>query len=580
MLKLLFLLLLLLKPASPKVVHSDLTMCPVSQMNIRFNESSYYYYPIDIYNHNHTEGDVISCAAYDDMFCRLESCQPLHYCPINKTFCPLVKENIIQSMHRASQASRSSICILKEKLMKNNENINVYVSGGSVTIGSFAGGCCSADGCISRTSEACSWSYRFTQWLNTTFPATVKYFNIGERGRSSVFMVDELATRLASVKAKPFTSSDIIFFDHSVNDNSGGSDTSGYAVENAMEILIRRVYFYSENQSLPTIIILDADPRPRTNVERYPYYEAYEKVGKHYNVPVWSYRDMALSHFSSVHQRHYVSFLNFTSNFIHGTHPGWPIHLFMADLYASIFQHDSNRWCDLSDSNNKAMYDTHLQQRRSTFAELPTPLSVNASFICDQELLSLSYDIVKQNLNPVGTYRFEPERAGWNLSVDKVGRTGGFIVTKEADAGAKVVFSMNISTTELVQKRIKFQLFLHFLRSYDNGGMCNYKPLSSCINDEHITGVVRVSVCNHAVQRDFFRKTWGYLDGRWEDYRTHRFSLPDRWAPDVNFFPYTLCTNFSEAKPTVEVTFHKGNDPERGNQKFKLMNIKVCRVTA
>ena len=93
-------------------------------------------------------------------------------------------------------------------------------------------------------------------------------------------------------------------------------------------------------------------------------------------------------------------------------------------------------------------------------------------------------------------------------------------------------------------------------------------------------GVVRVSVCNNTVQQSFFPKTQGYLDARWEDYRTHRFSLPDKWAPDVDFFPYTLCKDFPEARPTVEVTFHKRLDTERGNQKFKIMNIKVCRVTA
>lgn len=95
-----------------------------------------------------------------------------------------------------------------------------------------------------------------------------------------------------------------------------------------------------------------------------------------------------------------------------------------------------------------------------------------------------------------------------------------------------------------------------------------------------LLGLVRVSVCNQTVEKSFWPRTQGFLDGRWEDYQTHHYSLPDKWAPDVSFFPYTLCEGFKEPHPTVEVTFLKRIDAERGNQKFKLMNIKVCQVNA
>lgn len=361
--------------------------------------------------------------------------------------------------------------------MNKNEVINVFVSGGSVTVGNWAGGCCPAEGCSPKdslgfqlNSPPCTWSYRLAQWLNSTFEAHVNFYNIGDHGRSSVFMVDELATKLSAVQAKPFTSSDLIFLDHSVNDNAGGVDITGFSVENAMEMLIRRIYHHSEPKSLPTIVILDADPRPHNGIEQYPYYQAYEKVGRHYDIPVWSYRDSVLSTFSNVNQSQYVGFLNFSRNIGHDTHPGWPVHLFMADLYAGIFKHDTEKWCDLNSAENRAMYALQWQQRKRTMSELPLPLSANATFLCEKELLSLSYDIVKENLSPVGSYRFEPERGGWNLSVDMVGRSGGFLVTNAATDHARVVFSMNISTRELVEKKVKFQLFLHYLRSYDNGG--------------------------------------------------------------------------------------------------------------
>lgn len=266
-----------------------------------------------------------------------------------------------------------------------------------------------------------------------------------------------------------------------------------------------------------------------------------------------------LSTFNTLNRSRFSGYLNFSRNCEGGTHPGWPVHLYMADLYAGIFAHDTHHYCALDSEEKKTVYTTNLKLRSRTADELPTPLSSSADFQCNKKLLDLSHEIVTQNLNPVGQYRFEPEKGGWNLTVDKVGRTGGFIVTKHASDKSRVIFMLNITTKELVEKKLKFQLYIHYLRSYDSGG------------------IVQVSLCNTNMSEGPTPKSQGILDGLWDDYKTHRHSLPDLFAPESYRLDHSMCKSFMESRPTIEVTFHrKDSEIDRGNQKFKLMNIKLC----
>lgn len=68
----------------------------------------------------------------------------------------------------------------------------------------------------------------------------------------------------------------------------------------------------------------------------------------------------------------------------------------------------------------------------------------------------------------------------------------------------------------------------------------------------------------------------GILDGRWDDYQTHHQSLPDLFSPLTYLFHFSLCQGFEKVQPTVEVTYLNQHSKDRGNEKFKIMNIKVC----
>ena len=86
-----------------------------------------------------------------------------------------------------------------------------------------------------------------------------------------------------------------------------------------------------------------------------------------------------------------------------------------------------------------------------------------------------------------------------------------------------------------------------------------------------ILGIVTVSMCNQRRQSEMLDAMWPHI----------RHSLPDKWVSDPGVFSYKLCEKFKGDRPTLEVTFHHNTTvPARGNQKFKLLNVKVCQVSS
>lgn len=70
----------------------------------------------------------------------------------------------------------------------------------------------------------------------------------------------------------------------------------------------------------------------------------------------------------------------------------------------------------------------------------------------------------------MGLYHFESAKGGWQLI--GAGKTG-FSVNKEAPEYAKVIFALNITTKELIEKQVKFKTFIHYRRSYNDECILN-----------------------------------------------------------------------------------------------------------
>ena len=66
------------------------------------------------------------------------------------------------------------------------------------------------------------------------------------------------------------------------------------------------------------------------------------------------------------------------------------------------------------------------------------------------------------------------------------------------------------------------------------------------------------------------------MDARWRDYQTFRYSLPHKWGGDVDI--RKDCEHFNESHPKIEFAYDFDTIADRGTQKFKLLQVKVCKL--
>lgn len=171
------------------------------------------------------------------------------------------------------------------------------------------------------------------------------------------------------------------------------------------------------------------DPKPRHKDVKQHYTTSYELIASHYNIPVWSYRDVVLSDFSQTKQANLTQYLTFQSTAkYYGGHPPWHVHLFMADLFGALtvdafdkcsdntHEHTLDNVEKSNQPNNPNNNDIvhHIDQNNSTkqsLITLPTPIypqedreQCNANY---KSLFSVSFDEVDLHTN-IGTFIFLP----------------------------------------------------------------------------------------------------------------------------------------------------------------------------
>lgn len=386
-----FLLLILLAAVHP--THSD-GNCPLSSV-MDLNHSHSFFYPVDVY----APRQILDAVTQrNQMFpcygALLKEARHVHNCSAAVRFCPVMQHNVLDATRRPFGSS--SLCYLQKRLMNPSENVRVIAFGGSVTAGSNAQGCTSLDEAEHKfVHKRCSWFYHFGEWLKHNSTANVTHYNLAHGGHSSYASALTITNAMKLHRLHEFTSNDIIFLDHAANDDQEGRFT---LISREVESLIHRIYSLSINNSWPAIIIVDGNPMEHHGKGFKVYPEVYESMARHYDIPMWSYRDAVLSDNATLYQDRYASFLNFSYNdwtqHQHDIHPPWHVHLFMADLYSAIFQYEMNK-CTNSDI-------LATEKLHTSPLHLPSPLSVNKLIMeCNREVpdfLSISYDEVKQGL--------------------------------------------------------------------------------------------------------------------------------------------------------------------------------------
>lgn len=594
----------------------DSNICYASKALI--SDPSYYSYPKDIYFPNvETISKQTECFSVEK-----SDSKSKHSCLIedNTLLCPVVRSHTdIALENQAEWIKQSVLCNFKSAIENKNDNTekNVIVLGGSVTAGVSTQGCCTRDECIKDefycVNNYCNWIPYIGRWIET-LGSNIHTYNLAHAGYNSDTFKDKIVEKLDTIRKNyQFTKSDIVFLDISVNDANTfeGTTTKMITLERGIEALIRRIHWLSKPNSIPTIILLEMWPGSTisssgSNVYpiNTPYTKAYEKVARHYNLSLWSYRDVVIDMHNNNRNPLLGDYLRYKNNFKDSAgHPPWHVHLYYADLISSIIKSQLEQ---CTTTSTGGVVTGNVYPVIQSVAQLPKPLIEHVFHHCDPAhapLISITAPHVLSLRNtyntstststattsnsastaemPLGTspadLYLEPNSPvysssqlnAWVLAEDKVGRPG-FLheFTTMSDKNPSVLtFQLNITHAELLSRSENPLLQILYLRTYQNAG------------------IVNVLLCGNPVKDGRYEPV--ELDALWGDYETFHFSLPEVFSIDLDIGRYC---NSNENKDTGKYVtiqiihnthmshYSAQQKLARGNEKFKLVEIKVCKI--
>ncbi len=201
---------------------------------------------------------------------------------------------------------------------KNGEDITFGVIGGSVTEGAYA-------------SDYAKTSYAglTNTWLKKTFPnSDVTFVNAGIGGSSSLYGVHRVEEDLLSKDP------DLVIIEYGVNDNTSDEQLECYAS------LIRRVLAH---KSQPAVILLYVMNEGGTNSQ-----SVQVPIGKHYDLPMISYRDAVWPEVSTKNNLYgQYEWSDIAADWVHPTNKG---HAIIAELLISYLSKTYDNLSSISTS--------------------------------------------------------------------------------------------------------------------------------------------------------------------------------------------------------------------------------------
>lgn len=161
-------------------------------------------------------------------------------------------------------------------------------------------------------------------------------------------------------------------------------------------------------------------------------------------------------------------------------------------------------------------------------------------------------------------YRANPP-SSWKVYEDRLGRPGfihEFNHANNNNIESKLIFYLNTTQPNFFSKSDATPLLLQlsYLRTYQNAGQ------------------VKLLQCNNPLIDGRYDEV--KLDALWNDYHIFKFSLPEIFS-----IPIERCRN-SDGTSTIELIHYSNTKNEvadvvkaRGNEKFKLFQLKVCNIS-
>ena len=318
-----------------------------------------------------------------------------------------------------------NLCNFAQSFISNSDfsntssyTINVGIFGGSVTVGRETEGC---QRFSESSTDSCTWVSYFSRWLQSIVPPQRKLniMNFAMAGTDSCHGRDVLVEDLIASKKFPFQSTDLVLLDYSINDAQKillHDKGTAYNQQVCVEGLIRKLltsgnsdsngnrhhrHLTSNHRNGPTIVLLEfapfesaehiqftdlrstmqqqqqqqqqqGDGRVGTITAIPGYSHIYRRLADHYGVPIWSYY-RAVTHSKDPGKSSYLPTLQFRDilQACASIHPAWFVHLFTADLYASVLARAIGA-CSSSSTRKAAVHHHHTPDNNK---ELPPVLT-------------------------------------------------------------------------------------------------------------------------------------------------------------------------------------------------------------
>ena len=488
-------------------------------------------------------------------------------CPLHPNFTSIALQSLVWPNRSPAlcEAVRKNNTYIRNNNAMDKPKMNIIYLGGSFTAGSGTQGSCFINGSDIKSYTPrgddwyCGWAGYFLRWMQSYLPnMDVNGYNLAQSGCTAYAMANRITEGFEMYNLK-LTKYDIIFIDHSVNDAELlGRDQTHVYVKNGIETLIRRIIHYCMDDC-PNVIVLDqwAHLKGDEAYEKPPdspntVSGIYKNVAKHYNFPLWSFKDLIWSTFENDENMRLPLFG-------WGTHPPWHIHMFIANLYANIYLNITSTCGD----------DIKVDQKYSmplSTNSLPQPLYDVSSFshnLCDTKKPIIIKSTAESTFHPDNVTAFEgnPElaRVGWREYIDYHTVPGYIINSLSAPENRRLRFNMtNIDNLhrEVIQPDMIIKIV--YLRTYHN------------------TGKVKLSVCG--------KELYCSLDALFPGHHKYKVSVPEVFVYKLSSEDYQQC-NSHKKEMNFEIIYDPTDEHDRefkhvkdvrGHQKFKLMSVEMC----
>jgi lysophospholipase L1-like esterase len=520
--------------------------CPAALAAARINKG-FFSYPLDIYGDMATAPQdgaptfvTTNCSASDTWN------QGQHQCPnqLVDGHCPITADLIKEFMKfdgpRASEVSNARLCSFIEsaRLSKGPTSPKIVVFGGSETNGADTRGCCCCHpSCPAgyEQTKHCRWSHYLLIALRQRLYNNIDVVNLAHGGWNSAIIAENIRQSLESSNTT-LRSNDLVILEPSVND-CASFDAQQQVIRDmtgtGMERAIRNLMTISKVK--PAFLLLEVYPLSRVRNKVYNYSTYYRSVARHYNATSWSFTDVASKLLSSNQSNPVAKALNFQLNRkgISTNHPGWHVHLYLADLIVSALL--------MTEGLCRASSVSSMSQARLKPDDcLPPYLYPTKTPLCDESVPPI-LDASALAFRPENTSYSVTMKGNWKLWEDRVGKPGWIIDNLHDTASTNNSITFSVGQIEQSAGNAII-VAVTYLTTYENCGM------------------VKVRICDQLTAE---------IDSTLPSWETRNISVD---AVHYYYLNTTACSVVSFEQIPATKSMQK-----RQREKFKITAVKICR---